>query len=158
MLRFANAASVYWFSVAVAALAVAFAPLPYTLEPPAARVLRVDARQYAYSPSELRVNVGDTVTLQLVSTDVVHGLYVDGYGVSLQADPGQSSTLSFVANRPGSFRFRCNVTCGALHPFMIGRLTVGGNRALDRALGLTVIALLGGMLAPRKSPDIGLGV
>jgi len=59
---------------------------------------------------------GDHVTIDLVSTDVVHGLYLDGYDLNVTADPGQTATLSFVADRSGSFRFRCSVTCGALHP------------------------------------------
>jgi heme/copper-type cytochrome/quinol oxidase subunit 2 len=89
------------------------------------------------------VNTGDTVTLELVSNDVVHGLYLDGYGLSVEADPGQTQTLTFVADKTGSFRFRCNVTCGAMHPFMIGKLTVGTNEWLLRSIGLSVVALLG---------------
>ncbi|MBI2330888.1 MAG: cupredoxin domain-containing protein [Chloroflexi bacterium] len=121
---------------------MAFAPLPAPAVAPQARTFRIDARQYAYSPSELKVNQGDTVTLQLVSTDVVHGLYVDGYDVSVEADPGQSATLTFTANKSGSFRFRCNVTCGAMHPFMIGKLTVGTNNWLYRSVGLAFLAVV----------------
>src|SRR5215475_10744729 len=108
-----------------AGLVVAFAPLPVPGTTPQERFFEIDAHQYAYSPSAFRVNGGDIVTIELVSTDVVHGLYVDGYDVFVKADPGQSKTLTFIANKPGSFRFRCNVTCGAMHPFMIGKLTVG---------------------------------
>ena len=127
---------------AMAGLLVALAPLP--VQPAAAqeRVFRIDARQFAYSPSELKVNTGDTVTLELISDDVVHGLYVDGYDVSIEADPGQPKTLTFVADKPGSFRFRCNVTCGAMHPFMIGKLTVGSNEWLFRSTALAVVAAL----------------
>ena len=128
---------------ATAGLVVAFAPLPVRSVVPKERTFRIDARQYAYSPSELHVNPGDMVTFELVSTDVVHGLYVDGYGVSLEADPGQTATLTFVADRPGSFRFRCNITCGAMHPFMIGKLTVGANHWLYRGIGLAMLATLG---------------
>jgi heme/copper-type cytochrome/quinol oxidase subunit 2 len=127
----------------IAGLVLAFAPLPVQPITPQERTFRIDARQYAYSPSELKVNAGDTVTLQLVSNDVVHGLYVDGYDISVEADPGQTKTLTFVADKPGSFRFRCNVTCGAMHPFMIGKLSVGKNEWLIRSLGLAVIAALG---------------
>jgi len=123
-------------------LVVAFAPLPVPSLTPQARTFRIDARQYAYSPSELNVNPGDTVTIQLVSADVVHGLYVDGYDVSVEADPGQTATLTFVADKPGSFRFRCNVTCGAMHPFMIGRITVGTNNWLFRSIGLAALAVV----------------
>jgi len=124
-------------------LVVAFAPLPVQPNAPQERTFRVEAGQFAYSPSELKVNPGDSVAIQLVSTDVVHGLYVDGYDISIEADPGQTKTLSFVADKPGSFRFRCNVTCGAMHPFMIGKLTVGSNNWFIRSIGLAALATIG---------------
>jgi len=124
-------------------LAVAFTPLPVQPTTPQKRTFRIDAGQFAYSPSELQVNPGDTVNIQLVSTDVVHGLYVDGYDIFIEADPGQTKTLSFIADKPGSFRFRCTVTCGAMHPFMIGKLTVGSNNWLFRSIGLAVLSLVG---------------
>lgn len=127
----------------MAGLVVAFAPLPVPAITPQERTFQIDAHQFAYSPSELKVNEGDTVIIQLVSSDVVHGIYVDDYDISVEADPGQSATLTFVADKPGSFRFRCNVTCGAMHPFMIGKLTVGTNNWLYRSIGLAVLAVLG---------------
>ena len=133
----------------MAGLAVVFTPLPVPPLTPQARTYRIDARQFAYSPSEIKVNAGDTVTLQLVSTDVVHGLYIDDYAISVEADPGQTATLTFVANKPGSFRFRCNVTCGAMHPFMIGKLTVGTDQWLYRSVGLAGVAMIG-LLASAK--------
>lgn len=126
----------------LAGLVVAFAPLPASIIAPLERTFQIEARQFAYSPSELQINAGDTITLQLVSTDVVHGLYVDGYDISVEADPGQTATLRFVATKTGSFRFRCNVTCGAMHPFMIGKLTVGTNHWLYRSIGLAALAIV----------------
>lgn len=127
----------------MAGLVVAFAPLPVPPATPQERTFEIDARQYAYSPSELQVNQGDTITIRLVSTDVVHGLYVDGYDLSVEADPGQTATLTFTADKPGSFRFRCNITCGAMHPFMIGKLTVGNNNWLYRSVGLALLSVVG---------------
>ncbi len=127
----------------MAGLVVAFAPLPVQSIAPQERTFRIEARQFAYSPSEFKVNPGDKVNIQLVSADVVHGLYVDGYDISVEADPGQTATLTFIADKPGSFRFRCNVTCGAMHPFMIGKLNVGTNNWLYRSIGLTVLAVIG---------------
>src|SRR5512133_44653 len=140
-----------WFLLLLvtAGLVVAFAPLPVQPLAPQERTFRIEAGQFAYSPSELKVNPGDTVNIQLVSTDVVHGLYVDGYDISIEADPGQTKTLTFVANKPGSFRFRCNVTCGAMHPFMIGKLTVGTNGWLFRSIGLAMITVIG-VIVSRK--------
>ncbi len=136
----------------LAALVVAFAPLPdASAAKPAARTIRVEASQFSYSPSVISVNQGDNVTIELVSTDVVHGLYVDSYGVSTQADPGQTARVTFVADRPGSFRIRCNVTCGAMHPFMIGKLNVGPNLNLLRSVGLALVGLAGLALIVRPA-------
>lgn len=127
---------------ALAGLVVAFAPLPNQPNAPTTkREFRIEASQYAYSPGEIAVNPGDTVVIHLVSTDVVHGLYVDEYGLSVTADPGQTATLTFVANKSGSFRLRCNVTCGAMHPFMIGKLSVGANQWLYRSIGLALLGM-----------------
>ena len=133
----------------VAGLAIVFVPMPARAESPGSRLFRVEASSFAYSPSRIEVNPGDRVTLELVSTDVVHGLYLDGYDISVEADPGQAARLQFIADRPGSFRFRCNVTCGAMHPFMIGRLAVGPNAALARAAALAMIAMAALLTFPR---------
>jgi heme/copper-type cytochrome/quinol oxidase subunit 2 len=125
-----------------AGLVVAFVPLPVQRVTPQERTFRVEARQFAYSPSELKVNLGDKVTIQFVSMDVVHGLYIDGYGIAVEADPGQTATLAFTANKPGSFRVRCNITCGAMHPFMIGKLNVGENYWLYRSIGFAVLSVV----------------
>lgn len=131
-----------FISAGLAGAVIAFAPLPVRVASPTQRTFWVEASQFAYSPAALTVNPGDTVTIELVSQDVVHGLYVDGYGISVTADPGQTARLTFIADRTGSFRLHCNVTCGALHPFMVGRLQVGPNTALWRAIGLAVLAAI----------------
>lgn len=135
----------------MAGLVVAFVPLSDPSMTSQERTFRIEAEQFAYSPSEVRVNPGDRVTIELVSTDVVHGLYIDGYGVSVEADPGQTTTISFVADKPGSFRFRCNVTCGAMHPFMIGKFTVGRNDWLLRSAGLLALAVAGVVVGAKQA-------
>ena len=137
-------------SLMLAGLVVAFAPLPASITAPRERTFQIVARQFSYSPSELQVNPGDTITLKLVSTDVVHGLYVDDYDISVEADPGQTATLTFVATETGSFRFRCNITCGAMHPFMIGKLTVGTNHWLYRSIGLATLAIVGVLVSVKQ--------
>jgi heme/copper-type cytochrome/quinol oxidase subunit 2 len=134
-----------WVALALAALLVVLVPLPLRHAEPTDRHFTVEASQFSFEPGTLAVNPGDRVTLELRATDVVHGLYLDGYGISVTADPGRPATLSFVADRPGSFRFRCSVPCGDIHPFMIGRLRVGPNLLLVRAIGLALVVALWGL-------------
>ena len=125
--------------VVAAVLLAAFIPLPVPTPNPIERTIRVEASRFAYQPGIIRVNPGDRITIELTSVDVVHGLSVDGYNVELQADPGRVSSVSFIANNEGTFRLRCSVTCGDMHPFMVGKLQVGPNTLLMRASFLSVM-------------------
>ena len=128
--------------ILVALLGLALAPMPVSAAPQE-RYFRLQAGNFAYTPGVLKVNPGDHVTIDLVSTDVTHGIYIDGYGLQTEAEPGQTARISFTADRAGSFRIRCSVTCGALHPFMIGKLEVGYNALLLKTLGLALLITLG---------------
>jgi heme/copper-type cytochrome/quinol oxidase subunit 2 len=124
---------------------ILFAPIPTRASPAVERHFRIEASQSSFSPAELHVNPGDRVTIELVSQDVVHGLEIDGYGPGVTADPGQPASFSFTAGKPGVHRFRCSVTCGNLHPFVLGKLYVGPNTFIWRAaalLGLAGVAVL----------------
>lgn len=139
-----------WLALGLAALGIFMAPLPASSATPTERHIRIEASSYTYAPAIIRVNPGDHVILELISTDVVHGIYLDGYDLEVTADPGQSARMSFVADKPGSFRFRCSVTCGPLHPFMIGKLTVGPNWFYWKALGVAVLVASAGLWMVRK--------
>jgi heme/copper-type cytochrome/quinol oxidase subunit 2 len=139
-----------WAVLGGLALAVLFIPFPASATSPTERTFHIDAQRFEYTPSTLTVNPGDRVTIELTATDVVHGLSIDGYDLAVTADPGQTARLTFVADQPGSFRFRCTMTCGNLHPFMLGKLRVGQNLLLWRAVGLFGLALLTGVSKWRK--------
>lgn len=117
-------------------------PFPY-LSINRVRNFTVQANQFQFTPAVLKVQPGDQVTITLESTDVVHGLYIDQYDLSIQADPGQSASLQFIADRKGGFNLRCSVACGAMHPFMLGKLQVGVNETLYRSLFSLPILLIG---------------
>ena len=121
-------------------------PLPLPAPAPQTRRIDLTARSFEYDPGIVRVNRGDTVVIRLQSDDVVHGLYVDGYGVAAQAEPGQPGELSFVADRAGAFRMRCSIPCGNLHPFMIGKLIVEPNLTWLRAVAAGVVTAIGALV------------
>ncbi len=142
--------------IILSVLAVAlgtFLPVAFASGEGETREFIVDASRFSYSPNRLRVNLGDTVTLRLRPQDVSHGLYLDSYDLETHAMPsvpglpGGEGVVKFVANRPGKFRFRCSVTCGPLHPFMIGELNVESGTPYTNAPFLAAAAatiLVGG--------------
>lgn len=117
-----------------------FLPLPSP--DPQTREFTVGAKQFSYSPERISVNKGDRVILRLQPKDVSHGLYVDGYDVETQAAPKKEGVVEFVADDPGTYRFRCSVTCGVMHPFMVGEVAVEPNTPFQgAAAGILVLAL-----------------
>jgi len=133
-------------TVGLLVLGALFVPLPVALSAPQARTIEIHARQFAYEPATLVVQRGDTITLHLESLDAVHGLFVDGYDVNIQAEPGKSAQVTFIADQGGKFKLRCSIPCGSLHPFMIGELIVEPNEGLVRALAATLIVTLGAVV------------
>lgn len=134
------------------AMLILLVPLPLTAPAPVERHFYIEASSFAYSPETIRVEPGDRVTIELMATDVIHGIYIDGYGLQASADPGQTARLSFIADRPGLFRFRCAVPCGAMHPFMIGKLQVGPNLLPARAGLVLLLSVVFMAIWLRKAP------
>ncbi len=115
----------------------------------------LEARQFAYDPPIIRVNKGDRVTIKAQSRDVIHGLYLDGYDIDRMLRPGEPVQFTFIANKEGKFGFRCSLTCGVLHPFMIGKLLVEPNYLFPSSVGLAIGLALGTVIyvAKRKEEE-----
>lgn len=110
--------------------------------------ITVYAKQWSYDPSVIQVNQGDQVVITLVSLDVSHGMYIEGYNVGakliLASREPNSTTFSFVADKAGVFIFLCDVPCGPGHPFMTGVLKVDPDNDYSVAgLSAVIVALLG---------------
>ena len=101
------------------------------------KTFNIEARQWSYNPSVIRVEKGDEVIVALTSIDVTHGFYIDGYDIDLRVDPNKPAVIAtFIADKVGRFGFRCSRTCGVFHPFMNGILIVEPNSVLPASLGL----------------------
>ncbi len=115
--------------------------VPIPAPSPQTREFTIDARQFEFAPGRLEVNYGDRVIITVTASDVVHGFYLDGYGINQQITPGVSQHIEFTADQVGKFRYRCSVSCGSLHPFMIGELVVGPNLLFGKAIVIALVAL-----------------
>lgn len=139
--------------LALLALVVLTAPVP-ALRAPRTHHVEVDSRQFEFAPGRLRVNQGDTVVIHLAALDVVHGFYLEGYGIDERVEPGIPQEIRFTADQRGKFRYRCSVSCGPLHPFMIGELVVGPNVPFWRAAGVSLVGLAALLVGMASRDDI----
>jgi heme/copper-type cytochrome/quinol oxidase subunit 2 len=104
---------------------------------PQPQLINVLAQRFSYTPNRISVRKGQRITLRLESLDVLHGLYLDGYGIDIKARPGQVGQATFTADRPGRFSFRCSETCGEFHPYMVGFFEVTPNTRFVLFAGAT---------------------
>jgi len=90
------------------------------------RIIRIEAERFEYKPSRIRVRQGERVRLILTSRDTTHGFAIYEYHVRKDIPPrGKGETVvEFVADKAGSFTFRCSHLCGAGHAMMRGTLVV----------------------------------
>jgi len=72
-----------------------------------------------YSYEELVVPTNTTVSLDLVSADVVHSWWVPELGGKFQVVPGYHNYTWFKVEKPGIFRGQCAFLCGRGHARMI---------------------------------------
>jgi cytochrome c oxidase subunit II len=72
-----------------------------------------------YSYEEMVVPTNTTVSLDIVSADVVHSWWIPELGGKFQAVPGYHNYTWFKVPKPGVFRGQCAFLCGRGHARMI---------------------------------------
>jgi heme/copper-type cytochrome/quinol oxidase subunit 2 len=105
------------------------------------QVVELAAKKFEYSPSPLRVKAGSKVQLKITAIDHDHGFKIaavadgsesqnkPGLLFSLPQDcwqlkKGETTTIEFVAQTPGTYAFKCCHTCGLGHRGMKSQLVV----------------------------------
>ncbi len=80
------------------------------------------------TPDIIRVKQGDLVRIHLTNIettkDATHAFAVAEYNVMASVEPGETTTVEFVADYPGVFCFYCVEFCSPLHLEMAGWLEV----------------------------------
>lgn len=105
------------------------------------QVIEVTAKKYEFNPASIRVKQGAKVQLRITATDHTHGFRIGaspeggeggehaGLVFSSPAgcqriEKGQTATVEFTAQTPGTYPFKCCVHCGLHHGSMKGELIV----------------------------------
>jgi heme/copper-type cytochrome/quinol oxidase subunit 2 len=90
-----------------------------------ARLFMVRGHKYAFEPAQLEVLQDDVVTISFLAEDIPHSFTIDEYRISKRAAAGQRVSFEFRADRPGSFRFYCDLRldegCRNMHGQLIVR-------------------------------------
>jgi cytochrome c oxidase subunit II len=111
-------------------VAAAFSP---KTPPPAANIIDISADMGGFSRDEIRVKVGQPVTIRLTSLDNSshtdgggkHQWAVDEFKASVIAPSLGSNMITFTPNKPGEYGFYCDICCGGrANPTMQGKLIV----------------------------------
>jgi cytochrome c oxidase subunit II len=105
------------------------------------QVIEVTAKKYEFSPTPIHVKAGTKVQLKITAIDHDHGFTLstvptgakkgDKPGLTLssaqecvQLKKGQSTTVEFTAQTPGSYPFHCCHVCGLGHKKMKSEIVV----------------------------------
>jgi cytochrome c oxidase subunit II len=125
----------------VLALFVTFAGFRAQAQDQNVQVIDVTAKKYDFPPSPIHVKKGQKVQLRVTATDHDHGLKIPAVpdGADPKGAPGliftssedcwkikkhETATIEFVAQKPGTYTFKCCVDCGMGHKHMKGEIIV----------------------------------
>lgn len=62
---------------------------------------------YAYNPGEITVRTGETVKFTLTAQGEFHTFTVDDLGIDLEVEPGDTQSITFTFDEPGSYDLIC---------------------------------------------------
>lgn len=80
-----------------------------------AKVVAITAKRFEFSPKEVTLKVGETVTLRLTTDDVTHGLFLKPLGIDAVINPGQATEVVVTPQKAGRYTTICDHFCGAGH-------------------------------------------
>jgi len=74
--------------------------------------------QHFTTANEIHIPVGQPMTIELQSDDVMHSFWVPQLNGKMDFIPGETNETRIEANRAGVFRGECSVFCGEQHAHM----------------------------------------
>lgn len=86
--------------------------------------IRITAKKYTYQPSRIELKKGESVILELVSQDRLHGFNIPELGIRADILPGQTARVKITPEKAGTYTFMCDIFCGEEHSDMNGRIIV----------------------------------
>jgi cytochrome c oxidase subunit 2 len=97
-----------------------FGPAAHSQE----RVIRIVAKKFEFTPSEIRLEKGVPVILELITEDVAMGFSAPDFKADVEIVPGKAVRVRLQPDKTGTFEFICDVFCGDGHEDMGGKIHV----------------------------------
>ena len=91
---------------------------------PGEQVVRIVAKRFVFTPSEVHLKKGVATVLELTSADVPMGFSAPDFKVRADVLPGTISRVTVTPEKAGTFGFVCDVFCGSGHEDMQGTIVV----------------------------------
>jgi cytochrome c oxidase subunit II len=88
------------------------------------QVIEIHAKRFSFTPAEITLVKGETVTLALTADDSIHGLSIPELNVNATLNKGKTVKVDVTPSQTGTFSGQCNHFCGVGHGSMLFRVTV----------------------------------
>jgi uncharacterized cupredoxin-like copper-binding protein len=89
-----------------------------------ARMIMMDAREFAFSPKQIRVRAGEATTIMFINDgELDHDLRIDAVNFHAHAEPNRSVEASFVGPAKGEYEIYCGIS-GHKEAGMVSQLIV----------------------------------
>jgi len=86
--------------------------------------IKMYGRNWNWTPNEIRVKQGTRVIIDFFSEDASHAFELKAYKIKVNLPEDKRGHVEFIANKTGTFRWRCSRPCGNGCAKMTGKLIV----------------------------------
>jgi cytochrome c oxidase subunit 2 len=87
--------------------------------------IQITAKKYDFSPNTIEVSAGTRIIFKITAEDREHGFEIAGAKSGcVKIKKGETATVEYLAEKPGTVEFKCCVFCGMGHSGMKGKIVV----------------------------------
>ena len=106
----------------MAALSIHAQGMPQTVE---TKEVKITAKRYEFTPNTVEVKAGTRIIFKITAMDREHGFEIaNSKAGCVKIKKGETATVEYTADKPGTVEFKCCVFCGMGHSHMKGKIVV----------------------------------
>lgn len=86
--------------------------------------IRMYAENWKWTPNLIRVPAGTRLSIEIKNVDSPHRFEIKQLGIDVALPENETTVVEFLAEKPGTYRWRCSRPCGNGCAKMAGKLVV----------------------------------